>query len=141
MRTCDGRDVGMRCAAVPFTSGEDQRLFVSTFDLAKHREVARALREVSASKSEVLSNVSHEIRTPPNAVLGIARVLERTELGFSVSRHLVELVGGKLQVQSREREGSEFRFDPELSLQAREPGQAVADGPRDDVPGPRAGCW
>ena len=40
----------------------------------------RELTEANRTKSDFLANMSHEIRTPMNAVLGMARLMERTEL-------------------------------------------------------------
>ena len=47
-------------------------------DLVRAREQAEAL---SRAKGAFLANMSHEIRTPMNGVLGVAQLLERTELG------------------------------------------------------------
>ena len=47
-------------------------------------EVVRAreqAEELSRAKGAFLANMSHEIRTPMNGVLGLAQLLERTELG------------------------------------------------------------
>ena len=47
------------------------------------RRLERALRAAKAadqSKTEFLSNVSHELRTPMNGILGVAQLLQTTEL-------------------------------------------------------------
>ncbi|EBA14614.1 sensory box sensor histidine kinase/response regulator [Roseobacter sp. SK209-2-6] len=48
---------------------------------ADHLEEARAAAEEGArAKAEFLANMSHEIRTPMNGVMGMAQLLEETEL-------------------------------------------------------------
>ncbi len=52
------------------------------------REARDAARRASASKSAFLANTSHEIRTPLNGVLGMAQVLEATDLTPDQRRYL-----------------------------------------------------
>ena len=44
--------------------------------------------KANRTKSEFLANMSHEIRTPMNGVLGIAQLLERTELNSTQRKYL-----------------------------------------------------
>lgn len=52
--------------------------------------VAKA-EAASVSKSEFLANMSHEIRTPMNGVLGMAQVMQGTDLS-EVQKHYVDLM-------------------------------------------------
>ncbi len=56
-------------------------------------ELAREFAEASArAKSAFVANVSHEIRTPLNALLGMAQLLERSELDRSQKTHMKVLL-------------------------------------------------
>nr|MBP9839178.1 response regulator [Pseudomonadota bacterium] len=48
--------------------------------IIKANELAEAAESASRYKSEFLANMSHEIRTPMNGILGIARLLQDTNL-------------------------------------------------------------
>ena len=52
----------------------------------KTEEARRASEEASRMKSEFLANMSHEIRTPLNGILGMAQLMERTELNAKQKR-------------------------------------------------------
>ena len=58
-------------------------LTVSAGSISKQIQLRRALADASAanrSKSVFLANMSHEIRTPMNGVLGMAELMNRTQL-------------------------------------------------------------
>ncbi len=59
----------------------------------KDVELARDLAETSArAKSAFVANISHEIRTPLNALLGMAQLLERSELDRLQRSHVKVLL-------------------------------------------------
>ena len=54
-------------------------------------EARDAAEAASRSKAEFLANMSHEIRTPLNAILGLAYLLEQSELGVDAQTMLLKI--------------------------------------------------
>lgn len=66
--------------------------------LKKAKELAE---EASTSKSNFIASMSHEFRTPLNAILGYAQILEKNELLSEVEKHHVaEMAAGGEQLLS-----------------------------------------
>jgi PAS domain S-box-containing protein len=96
-------------------------------------ETGRA-REANRLKSEFLANVSHEVRTPLNAILGFADLLEAEELGplsgrqldaasniVCAGRHLLRLIDDVLDLAKAESGHTEFHPERvELALAVSE---------------------
>ena len=55
-------------------------LFLSAHDMRRERALHAEARKGSAAKSRFIANVSHEVRTPLNGLLGMAQVLRDTDL-------------------------------------------------------------
>jgi signal transduction histidine kinase/HPt (histidine-containing phosphotransfer) domain-containing protein len=68
---------------------ENSGLIASLSREKQDAERARDVAEASArAKSAFIANISHEIRTPMNALLGMAQLLERSELDRTQREHV-----------------------------------------------------
>ncbi|MES2584059.1 MAG: response regulator [Pseudomonadota bacterium] len=71
----DGQTLEVRGAPMPDGG------FVTTYsDITELTRATEAAQEASRSKSQFVANMSHEIRTPMNAILGMLKLLHKTEL-------------------------------------------------------------
>ncbi len=71
----DGRTLEVRGAPMPDGG------FVTTYsDITELTRATEAAQSASRSKSQFVANMSHEIRTPMNAILGMLKLLHKTEL-------------------------------------------------------------
>ena len=83
----------------------EQRVAERTLDLSRAKEEAE---RANRAKSDFLAGISHELRTPMNAILGFAQLLELDELGgeqgdnvrqiLTAGRHLLELITELLDI-------------------------------------------
>jgi signal transduction histidine kinase/HPt (histidine-containing phosphotransfer) domain-containing protein len=68
-------------------------LVVKLFDEKSEAEKARDQAQASVrAKSAFIANISHELRTPLNALLGMAQLLERSELDRAQKSHVKVLL-------------------------------------------------
>ena len=84
----DGSTIPVELAITPHILEDGSQAFTAYLrDITERREYEEALRDAKSqaeasarAKESFLANMSHEIRTPLNAVIGMAHLLERTEL-------------------------------------------------------------
>ena len=125
-----------------------------------HADATTAKEEAekaSRAKSDFLSRTSHELRTPMNAILGFAQLLELENLGpdpkesveqiLKAGRHLLELINEVLDISRVESGGMTLSLEAvEVETLMREASTlvsplAVAGGVRLDVMAPRGNDW
>ncbi len=121
LRRSDGSQRTVRLSARPLTDladGQPRACLVTFSDITRQRAAEQALRDRQAAelanraKSEFLSRVSHEMRTPLNAVIGFtqllrlapggsapAQVAQYTEHVLRASEHLLALINDLLDLQ------------------------------------------
>jgi signal transduction histidine kinase/ActR/RegA family two-component response regulator len=80
-----GRDGNFREYSVQITSmqddtGSNMGAMVLFFDTTELLRAQREAEKANKAKSDLLATVSHDIRTPMNAIIGISRMLGATEL-------------------------------------------------------------
>ena len=100
--------------AIKYTeTGQVELAVTSVTSLSQERTGLRFLvRDTGVGISPEAMN---DIFTPFFQVGDLAAHVEGTGLGLAISRHLVELMGGELQVSSQPGQGSSFWFDLELA--------------------------
>jgi signal transduction histidine kinase len=62
-------------------------------DITELVQATEAAQAASAAKSHFLANMSHEIRTPMNAILGMLKLLRRTDLDARQADYAVKTEG------------------------------------------------
>jgi len=83
----EDRKIPVSVVGVLVPHGIDTAILLHIRDISAQREYEEGLKlarqeaeQANVSKSNFLANMSHEIRTPMNGVMGMAEILERTEL-------------------------------------------------------------
>jgi PAS domain S-box-containing protein len=112
----------------------DRMLFCVAHDITAHTKMENALRlakeeadRANRAKSEFLSRMSHEFRTPLNAVLGFGQLLERQDPSdaqrprikhiLDAGRHLLKLTNEVLDISRIETGNLELSLEPVLIRQ------------------------
>ncbi|MBU0664628.1 MAG: PAS domain S-box protein [Proteobacteria bacterium] len=102
-----------------YSEGLEQKVRERTAEYEEQKIKAERANQI---KSEFLANVTHELKTPLNAIIGFAEILQQEMLGplneeqkdlindvVDSGRDLHEMVSGLLQVASLEKESAELR--------------------------------
>ena len=126
------RNVILSFAVVPGGKEDYSRVLVSVLDVTAQRRAAeemraaaRAAEDANVAKSAFLANTSHEIRTPINAVMGMAQALLEEDLSpraadqvdtvLRASESLAEIIDDLLdlsKIEAGQMELTSLPFDP-----------------------------
>ncbi len=94
----DGAYIDAEVAATNFNINEKSTVLVIVRDITERKKSEEELQkakiaaeEANQSKSRFLANISHEIRTPMNEIIGMADLLQATELS-PIQEEYVEII-------------------------------------------------
>lgn len=90
IRTLKGnkRVVKVSSVIVPGFESDWSRVLVSMFDVTEMLEAQRAAEKANETKSIFLANMSHDLRTPINGVMGVLQVLQSGILGSGQKQYI-----------------------------------------------------
>lgn len=115
-------------AAYHDSRGVPQGLLVGWYDISERKRLERELEttslmamNASKEKSEFLARMSHEIRSPMNAILGILELEQQKQelpansalnVAYTASRQLLQIVGGVLDLSKIEAGQIKLQMQP-----------------------------
>jgi PAS domain S-box-containing protein len=90
-----GRDVALAITYVPQVDGAGrvEQVLAITHDMTEHRAAERSREEADRRKDEFLANISHELRTPMNAILGMTELALEEAVSPTVRDYLQTVKG------------------------------------------------
>jgi len=106
----DGRRINVSLTISPVLDGSGQIIGASKIVrdttereqlLAREREARGRAEEASRLKDEFLATVSHEVRTPLNAILGWAKLLQMGTMDEAKSRHAALVIERNARAQAQ----------------------------------------
>ena len=100
-----GKMVEIDCDFVPITINGKQHLMVFGNDVThlrqaevRMKEAKEAAENAAKTKSEFLSSMSHEVRTPLNAIIGLTRLTLDTELNLKQTDYLRKILRSSMSL-------------------------------------------
>ena len=132
-RSGDGRVLPLRLHFGRLANAPEPDFFLLLTDRSKAEAASesaiaalRAAEQASAAKTDLLSRVSHEMRTPLNAIMGFAEVMQEERFGpigndryrdyvrdiLASGRHVLSLANDLLDLTKLELGKADLRFTP-----------------------------
>jgi PAS domain S-box-containing protein len=94
LKAKDGAEVALALSAAPLLS-EGEKPIGAVYvirDAGHERQLLTDIRQANQAKSQFLANISHEIRTPINAILGFAQLVLENGMVRDLDRQRLETI-------------------------------------------------